>query len=311
MFVPEGDPVAEQDGGPNVRLPIEIHEKIISFLHDEGWAIAKCALVCRTWLPFSRSLLYDEVHLVCRYQYCRFLRLLVDPPSDIVPYLQHVRVLSIMKRAAIPDFCRCTLCSDYDYSKENALNLQDFVKGVRHLSGLVEMIFDEADWRQEWLFSAFLYREWVPLQTTVTTLDVSGCYFTSVYQLQALVCAFPALTKLVIDRTMDGDSTLLEWHLSPPINLELVSKGPRLKCLYLDHTHPNMLRDIIQWLIASRSVQSLSTLVWGNRRTSPEVGNTIPQLLEAIGGSLEHLVCQAPLLEPRKCRCSPTIVCVC
>ena len=81
-----------------MELPINIHERTIGFLEsgEDVPTIARCALVCRAWLPFSRFKLYYVVCLDSRGQWTCFKRLLSRSTSpSIVGYLGMVRTLRI------------------------------------------------------------------------------------------------------------------------------------------------------------------------------------------------------------------------
>ncbi|EMD30983.1 hypothetical protein CERSUDRAFT_100782 [Gelatoporia subvermispora B] len=46
------------------RLPPELTDRIIDFLHDDIPALANCGLVCRTWLPSSRLHLFRRIEIL-------------------------------------------------------------------------------------------------------------------------------------------------------------------------------------------------------------------------------------------------------
>lgn len=66
-----------------VESPIEVHERIIGSLDNYFCAgtIARCALVRRAWLPFSRYKLYFAVRLKYRRQWTAFERLMSSSTS--------------------------------------------------------------------------------------------------------------------------------------------------------------------------------------------------------------------------------------
>lgn len=45
------------------RFPPELCDLIIDFLYNSSYTLRACALVCRSWLPTSRSHLFSKVHI--------------------------------------------------------------------------------------------------------------------------------------------------------------------------------------------------------------------------------------------------------
>ena len=90
-----------------VELPIELHEHIIGLLdsyHDAG-TLANCALVCRQWLPSSRSKLYHVVALNSSKSWAAFQRhMSLSATSVIVRYLKLVRRLCIWSGDRVRSF---------------------------------------------------------------------------------------------------------------------------------------------------------------------------------------------------------------
>ena len=88
-----------------VALPIKTEEHIIESLdeyHDAG-TIATCALVCRRWLPISRSKLYRRVNLHYLRQWLSFENIVLRPSSpEITLYLKKVEVLYVHPRDGKP-----------------------------------------------------------------------------------------------------------------------------------------------------------------------------------------------------------------
>jgi hypothetical protein len=75
------------------RLPSEITDRIIDFLHDSQTDLRTCALVCRTWLASSRFHLFEKIHINSAGGYfaCRKLYKAIQQSPDIA---LHVRALT-------------------------------------------------------------------------------------------------------------------------------------------------------------------------------------------------------------------------
>ena len=60
-------PAARTVERQRIKLPVEIEEYIIGYLDsndtESGRTVARCARVCRAWLPFSRYKLYYIVKI--------------------------------------------------------------------------------------------------------------------------------------------------------------------------------------------------------------------------------------------------------
>ncbi|TBU40157.1 hypothetical protein BD309DRAFT_993264 [Dichomitus squalens] len=78
-----------------MRIPQEIHDEIIGFLHDDRDALQTCALVCRAWLLRVRFHLFRTVTLDPSPRSCSFVKLAQLCP-EIQPY---VRDLELRGRA--------------------------------------------------------------------------------------------------------------------------------------------------------------------------------------------------------------------
>jgi hypothetical protein len=75
------------------RLPLEIIDYIIDFLHDNRTSLRTCALVCRAWLTSSRRHLFEKVFISSAGGYfaCRRLYKAIQQSPDIA---LHTRELS-------------------------------------------------------------------------------------------------------------------------------------------------------------------------------------------------------------------------
>jgi hypothetical protein len=73
------------------RLPAELTDRVIDFLHSDELALETCSLVCKNWVPASRYHLFQNLYLnPSRVQ--PFVELLNSPTSTI---LKHVLTVDI------------------------------------------------------------------------------------------------------------------------------------------------------------------------------------------------------------------------
>ena len=61
LHTPESADMTPTFSMPSVVLPLELHDYIIDFLHDETDELKRTALVCRYWLSSSRFHLFSSV----------------------------------------------------------------------------------------------------------------------------------------------------------------------------------------------------------------------------------------------------------
>lgn len=72
-------------------LPLEIFDLIMHARYDDKPFLALCSLVCKDWLPCSRSLLFGQVELNQRNSES-FMALLNSPSSTLVNRIKHLGV---------------------------------------------------------------------------------------------------------------------------------------------------------------------------------------------------------------------------
>lgn len=262
--------------GRNGRFPIEIVENMIAFLDvgaDDSWdsdlkdqqTLARCALVSHDWLPFSLYKLYDNIILKTRRQWDCFVRLLLDSPPRIAPYLRSARRLHIQPVYTSKVGWKAGMVQPWDHLV--------LFQCAKHLTGLVHIQFIWINWgrphcRDYLLFATHNY-------ISLTRLRLYDCEFRNIYQLRELVCGFPALSDL----------SLLGVTFKRSITAPTGSRqGPRLKRLETNLNHDAVLA-VTRLLIDTCSVQSLIKLDW-----QPwDAYEALHDLLAAVNGSLEDL----------------------
>jgi hypothetical protein len=73
------------------RLPPELVDRIIDFLHNEPKALAACSLVARSWTPTSRYHRFSAIRLISTEDWAKFDRLTEISPT-MVHYIRGVTV---------------------------------------------------------------------------------------------------------------------------------------------------------------------------------------------------------------------------
>lgn len=268
----------ETTNSSKVKLSIELHERIISFF-DVDWdqkSIARCARVCHAWLPYSRYKLFHTVPLRNYQHWNRFKRLVMDPPPNIMPYLDTVRELDII--SDIPH-----INDTLNGEQVGWRNGQDQPWGhlvlaycTPRLTGLTCISMYSVDWA----ISPF-YSKLFPSTchyTCLTKLSIRICRFSSVFQLESFVFAFPALVDLCLQQ-ISLDQILSVSVSSTP------QRGPQLTHLHLEDTGA-AIDTLSWWLITTGSLHKLLSLDWWV--ISPGHKAALDAMLEAID-SLDSL----------------------
>lgn len=273
-----------QDRGLIVKLPIEIQERTIGFVDRQCAAtIANCARVCHAWLPFSRYKLYDEIVLRHRGQWDSFVCLLLCPSPEIIRYFQDVRMLYIHPIHALNfDDSETKRRIGWKAEQERPWAYLVLLHGARRLSNLMHIQFRSIDWSQRWFGPGLLYAGHA--YRFLTQLELWDCTFSSIRQLQQLVFGFRALSNLTLTRISFKHSS------RPLIGSPTVRKGPQLTRLFMNCTSDIMI-EVSQWLIGTRSVHNLSWLNWAPFRPSERTNESLHDLVHAVDGSLEYLKC--------------------
>lgn len=176
-----------------VELPIEIHEHILGFLDNwkDAGTIARCALVCRRWLPFSRFKLYFIVELRNRQQWTSFKHLVLESTSNVVGYLGRVRDLRILPEGLFGEE-RLQPLTGWGKGQERPWAHLVLVQCTTRLTGLTHIHLSDIDWTyyQDFTIRCGSY------YLSLTTLVLCNCTFSNVLQLHLFVTAFPSLRHL-------------------------------------------------------------------------------------------------------------------
>jgi hypothetical protein len=75
------------------KVPPELTDRIIDFLHSDRKALKTCALVCKSWIPSSRLHLFETLYLTTSNKILELTNLLGSNDSTTIE--RHVRTLKI------------------------------------------------------------------------------------------------------------------------------------------------------------------------------------------------------------------------
>lgn len=268
-----------------VKLPIEIQEHIIDSLDSfvDASTIAQCALVCRTWLPFSRYKLYSSIWLWNNWQWARFKNLVLRSQSpSIAGYLGRMRELHIWPLdVKFPDIDPTQPRVGWGKGQQRPWAHLVLLQCAVRLTGLTRIYMDAVDLSPSHglaVRSGCYYR-------SLATLDLVECTFANVLQLHQLVTAFPVLTNLTLTR--------LKLH-------SMIVPIPRIYEARHSLTHLELTGefDVVavasRWLAKAQLVRGLESLKW-LPRTIDNTEEAWRTLTQAIGGPvLQKLICPEP-----------------
>lgn len=168
----------------DVHVPIEVVERFIDCLRDDGTAMCQCALVCQSWNIRSTFNIYGSIHIA----EWRTLHALLRSSR------QHVRVRTRLKTMTEELVIHETHSSDWmatgkergSLSTAVLLALAHFTASIRHLhfKGLIPPAHPS------------FYVGLIQLNT-VTELTITGTESSSI-QLARVISAFPQLRRLSV-----------------------------------------------------------------------------------------------------------------
>ncbi|PCH36380.1 hypothetical protein WOLCODRAFT_166882 [Wolfiporia cocos MD-104 SS10] len=186
------------------RLPPEITDFIIDFLHDDTRTLKACSLVCHSWLPATRYHLFDSVRIRSTEDCLRFRRLLDRPlPRSWVDIAYHIRQL---------------VFHDFPFQFLDLAKVQHSFSKLREVRSLYFRFWMEAEVPEG------LIRCLATALPQVTELHFQECFFVYQAQLLRMICAFPNLKQLRID-----DSKIFSEHGVVYTSERLVPATARLR----------------------------------------------------------------------------------
>lgn len=264
-----------------LRLPIEIQEHIIGSLdneHDAG-TIANCALVCRAWLPRSRSKLYSKVYLWEHQQWDRFKDLVLRCKSESTAgYLRRVRELYVSSQnEEFFDKKRIRRWTRWNKNGERPWAHLALDYCSLHFTGLTYLDMHCVDFSLSHsmaICSGCYYH-------SLTKLHFCCCTFIGILQLRQFMVSFPALSELTLNR-LSLHSTVV-----PPY----IPKGGHPLTRLRLQAWDDVMAAVSQWLSQAELVRNLRYLEWWPF-DAEKVEEEWKTLTKAIDGpSLQELCC--------------------
>ena len=179
------------------RLPPELTDHIIDFLHSNRQALATCAQVHRSWIPSSRLHLCEVLNLTCR-NISTFINLLYSNDSTIEKYAYTLRISSWKPYARLAPF------------SDRFLTLKSLV-----LSGKQPRIMEADDALYLWL-------------SRITSLDIRLFQIVRPNVFFRFIDAFSSLEVLYLDFKTNYKRDFISYHTQLP---SITS----LPCLHILH----------------------------------------------------------------------------
>ena len=246
------------------RLPLELSDYIIDFLHDDAKALKACSLTCQAWVPAARFHLFRAVAVKTASNTSSFQRLLDRSPSLGL----YVRELSAEKLADI-----VAIATAEQPPSQPAQNTLPVI--LAHTPSLRTLSLSHLD------LQCLLDVRGLG-HPTVSSLTLSYCQFTDLADIIDLVSGFPRLTSLSLSgltwkdekrtplpspaptlrslrlgREMDSER-LFEWLQAASFHESLIDLSARcasepeadLLGAYLKHAGPSLRSFSLDWSVA-------------------------------------------------------------
>lgn len=191
-----------------------------------------CALVCRAWLPCSRSKLFHTIVIDGTQSWARF-KVILSPstPSHIAPYLKTVRKLVVFPIGE---------------NEEDVWSHEILGACLEYMTGLKRIELDSFTFTSEWRSSLQSIAPYFSLQA----LKIQDMYGGDLMDLHQLISTFPNLAQLVLNEVF--------MYSHPPNALNTLPKLPSLADLVMHDIDST----IVQWLPDSGLMSNLRRLDW-------------------------------------------------
>jgi hypothetical protein len=79
----------------NARLPQEILDYIVDFLHNEPWWLKRCCLVAKSWVPRTRKHIFNKIDIASLDDLEAWWKVFPDPNSSPGHYARTLFFLSV------------------------------------------------------------------------------------------------------------------------------------------------------------------------------------------------------------------------
>ncbi|KAJ7164185.1 hypothetical protein C8R46DRAFT_309300 [Mycena filopes] len=248
-----------------MKLPPELVDRLIDYLHDDIHALANCALVSRTWAPASRYHVFGHVVLLDK-SWTEYLRLLTSPFATFTPHSTHTLTFATAFGS------RTTLASLLD----------DIVPKLPQFSAVTSLCLGILNWSE---MSTPTVISLAALFVSITALDIRHVQVDDVHELAGVISLFPHLEKMSVAPFFLGDPA--DIHVAPFPDLPRGLVHVALTWFGPSGTR-DMLAEAFPWLEGTSAqpspVQSL-TLSLVDTSTLPALG----RLLRVLGPQLQAL----------------------
>lgn len=247
-------------GESRVILPTDIHPHIIESYSEEGpdtrW-IARCALVCRAWLPISRRKLYSCPIRIDRRTWTAFRHFTLHTKSSSM----------VQCRGMIRDLAAHVL----DPGAEDPWTHLLLIEGAMRLTGLVQLTMHAVNWG----FLNAMALGCGQCYQSLTDLRLVECTFSNVHQFHQVITAFPSLRDL--------DLSHPRFH-SASTSLHISTAGHPLRSLRLLYCDDNSAMTVLSTYFRAhpRLVQNLQSLSWCCYRDCEPTQEAFTFLIQAV-----------------------------
>jgi hypothetical protein len=245
----------------STRLAPEITDAIIDHLHSDYKTLKTCSIVCGSWFLAARYHLFiRKTAITITPRNCHaFLDILGSPYSTIRPYIRYLVIDGGM--------------ADHQFS--HALSLLPHLHAVERL-GLESMVWDDIGAAAKVALLSHFDR--------VTKLDLRVFECTSASHLVDILCSFPFLEELTIDRFKSriGGGTLA----APAACGLTLSHLRRLHLTTYEDIHNNTF---LPWLLDIQPPLPLSDIRVGWVFDTNQHSGSIADFLKGLGPRLKYL----------------------
>ncbi|KAJ8075118.1 hypothetical protein PM082_019445 [Marasmius tenuissimus] len=212
---------------PGANLPFELIILILESLpNTDTTTLALCALVCRSWVPVSRSILFHHINLTTTTE--SFLSLLSHPLQSITS--ARVESLTVTHTRYSPATFNKLLIWTHNDDRHGQMSLSDTLPHLKKLS---------LNWVGWWTLCAEAKDTLLRDFWGVTHLSLRMTAFDTIDDFSPLIESFPELESL----ELDGVRPALNWDSEAGINVAVWKRS--LKKLSLKQIEDPRIIDIL------------------------------------------------------------------
>jgi hypothetical protein len=238
------------------RLPAELTDVVIDFLHDDEDGLANCSLVCKAWLPATRYHIFENL-VLDPWSIESFVDLITQPLATVAPVIHQLAI--DMNRTRFHTIFNLILTRLPRFHMLRRLEL----RRVRWYA-----LNDQAIKAINFAFGG------------IAELSISHNTFWDPKEVVGLVSGFTSLQKLSF-RDLDWKA----WHdASPNFDQWCEHVPPELHVVDLGDI---LIEVILKWLLTQKPTPIVDTLSLSCYRACPQNADGY---LQALGPQLQHLV---------------------